>query len=346
MKKYILLSLLTLMVLSACEKDEFGPVLFISDKPVITSPAGGTSIVMTEESAATAFPTVTWSEANFGFKAGTSYTVEIDAAGSNFANPITLGTVFGTSLSGLTYGKVNAQLLSNEYVGEAAAQMEMRVAAKVSDDVEIVYSDPIAIAITPYTVVIDYPILHVPGNYQGWKPEDETTVIYSIKSDDKYEGYVYFSDPATMYKYTETPSWEVNWGDDGGDGTLEPSGADIAATQGIGLYRLNVDLKARTHTAVKTDWGVIGDATPGGWDTDTDMVYDETSGTLKVTMDLTGGGFIKFRANNDWVIDFGDDDANGDLQYGGENIAISESGNYTIELILNQARYLYKLTKN
>ena len=112
-----------------------------------------------------------------------------------------------------------------------------------------------------------------------------------------------------------------------------------------GLYKLNVNVNDLTHTFEKTDWGVIGDATPTGWDSDTDMVYDEASGTLKLTMDLNAGK-IKFRANDDWAINLGDDDANGDLQYGGADIDISEAGNYTIELILNQARYLYKLTKN
>ena len=102
---------------------------------------------------------------------------------------------------------------------------------------------------------------------------------------------------------------------------------------------------ALTHTATRTNWGVLGDATPGGWDTDTDFTYDEASSTLKVTLDLNAGE-IKFRANDDWAINMGDTDANGDLQYDGDNIAIGEAGNYTIELILNQARYLYKLTKN
>lgn len=345
MKKYILFSLLALLVFGSCEKDEFGPVLSFGDKPAITSPAAGTSIVLTEENGAAAFPTITWSGAGFGFQAGVTYTAQIAAAGTNFAAPLTLGVVNALKLEGLTNEKVNAQLLANEFVGEAPAQLEMRIAAEVSDDVETVYSDPVAITITPYTVEIDYPKLQVPGNYQGWDPAKESTVIYSLKSDGKFEGYIYFSDPATMYKYTNGPSWDENYGDTGGDGSLERNGDDIAAKEGVGMYRLNVNLTALTHTAVRTNWGVLGDATPTGWDSDTDMVYDETSGTLKVTMDLTAG-LIKFRANDGWDINLGDDDANGDLQYGGKDIAISEAGNYTIELILNQARYLYKLTKN
>ena len=345
MKKYFFLSLMFLLALGACEEEEFGPVYKVIDGPAITSPAEGASFVLTEDDASGEFPAISWSQPNFNFPAGITYTVEMAAAGTAFADPINLGIVNARSLKGLTNERVNSIMLSNEFVGEAAAAVEIRVAAKVADDVEVVYSDPVAINITPYTVEIDYPKLQVPGNYQGWDPANESTVIYSLRSDGKFEGYMYFSDPATMYKYTDGPSWDTNWGDSGDDGTLDPSGDDIAAKEGIGMYKLNVDINALTHTAVKTDWGVIGSATPGGWDSDTDMVYDETSGTLKVTMDLVAGE-IKFRANDAWDIDFGDTDANGDLQYGGDNIAIADAGNYTIELILNQARYIYKLTKN
>lgn len=345
MKRYILFSLLALLVFGSCEKDEFGPVLNIGDQPVITSPADGTSLVLTEDNGSAAFPEIAWSGADFGFQAGVAYTVEIAAAGTDFAEPMTLGVVNALQLDDLTNEEVNSMLLANEFVGEAPASLELRIAAKVNPDVEAVYSEPLTMSITPYTVEIDYPKLHVPGSYQGWNEKDESTVIYSLRSDDKYEGYLYFADDNVEYKFTDGPSWDTNWGDTGADGTLDPGGDNIVSGT-AGMYRLNVDLTTGTYTAVKTDWGVIGDATPGGWENDTDLVYDETSGTLKATLDLTAGGFIKFRANDNWDINMGDDDANGDLQYGGADIAIDESGNYTIELILNQARYLYKLTKN
>ena len=57
------------------------------------------------------------------------------------------------------------------------------------------------------------------------------------------------------------------------------------------MYRLNVNINDKTYTTELTNWGVIGSATPTGWDSDTDMVFDEVSGTLKLTLDL--GTFIK-----------------------------------------------------
>lgn len=345
MKKYIFLSIIAVLMLSSCEDVVFDPVLTLGAGPNISEPSSGANIVLKEETATNPFPAIKWSAAEFGFQAGVTYKVEIDRAGANFANPLALGTVINLELNSLTNEKINSLLLSNDYPGEAIANMEIRVGATVNPEVETLYSDPLPINITPYTVEIDYPKLQVPGSYQGWDPANETTVIFSLKSDGKFEGYLNFPDPNVAFKYTEGPSWDVNWGDSGADGVLDPSGDDIIASD-AGLYKLNVDLNDKTHTYVKTDWGVIGDATPTGWDSDTDFTYDADSGTLKVTLDLAADKFIKFRANDDWAINLGDDDTNGDLQYGGADIPIGEAGNYTIELILNQARYTYKLTKN
>ena len=44
------------------------------------------------------------------------------------------------------------------------------------------------------------------------------------------------------------------------------------------------------------------------------MTYDEANQVWKVTADMLAGGSFKFRANNEWMIDFGVD-ANGNLVY-------------------------------
>jgi len=75
------------------------------------------------------------------------------------------------------------------------------------------------------------------------------------------------------------------------------------------------------------------------------MVYQVETGTLTLTLDLTAGA-LKFRANDAWDINLGDDDANGSLEYNGADIIISDPGNYSVELILNVPKYTYNLTKN
>ncbi|MBK6932311.1 MAG: hypothetical protein IPH12_16215 [Saprospirales bacterium] len=55
---------------------------------------------------------------------------------------------------------------------------------------------------------------------------------------------------------------------------------------------------------------------------------------------------MKFRANDDWAVNLGDNDANKSLEYGGSDIVITDPGNYTIDLILSGAVYTYKVKKN
>lgn len=342
-RKYSFPILFVLAGLMSCKNEEFGPVLQPGAVPAFTNPTDGSSFELLEDQAANVMTNFEWTPADFGFQAAITYSVEMDVAGNNFSNAVSLGNTTSTSLS-VTVEKVNTILLTKELPGETPASVEVRVVAKVSPEVEPLVSAPITLTITPYTVVINYPQLQVPGSYQGWDPANNNTIIWSVKSDDRYEGYIYFPDPNTEFKYTLGPSWTTNWGDNGADGTLEPNGANIVAGD-AGVYKLNVDLNTLTHSFVKTDWGLIGSATPNGWDSDQDMTYDPQSGKWSITLDLVAGE-IKFRANDDWAINFGDDDANKTLEYNGANIVIAENGNYTIELILNVPKYTYKIIKN
>lgn len=348
MKKYIYLTFATALLFAAgCGKGEFfpGPTLNIGDAPVITSPADASAIVLTEDQAANTF-SVTWTPAQFGFSAAATYSVEIDRAGNDFGSPVVLGSSTGQSLN-ITVAKLNTALFTTMSLpGEAASNIEMRLVVKISPEVPEVYSAPVALTVTPYTIVIIYPQLQVPGSYQGWNPADNTTVIYSAKSDRKYDGYIYFPDPNTEFKYTDGPTWDLGYGDNGADGTLESDGGatNIKAAD-PGMYRLKADLNNLTHSFAKYSWGVIGSATPTGWDSDTDMTYDAAGKKLTLTMNLVAGA-IKFRVNDDWAVNLGDTDANATLEYGGSDIAVTDPGNYTIDLILSGAIPTYKLKKN
>ena len=196
--------------------------------------------------------------------------------------------------------------------------------------------------------VIVYPLLFVPGSYQGWNPSDSSTTFSSVLSNNKYEGYIYFSDPGTQFKFCTTPDWTNDYGDTSSTATmsgfLAHSGHNIVAAE-AGYYKINVDLNSLIYNVIKTTWSVIGDATSGGWLTDSQMVYDVANDKWSITLNLTQGG-IKFRANGTWDLNYGDDGANGTLNQEGANILIPDAGNYTITLYLNHPVYWYSLVKN
>ena len=190
-----------------------------------------------------------------------------------------------------------------------------------------------------------YPLLYVPGNYQStaWTPSDATTVLASANADGNFEGYLYF--PAnTEFKFTTGPNWDVNFGDTGADGTLE-SGGDNIKVANAGFYKLNVNINAKTFTILKTDWGLIGSATPDGWNSDQNMTYDPTDRTWNITLNLIGGQEVKFRANDGWDLNYGDTGANALLEAGGDNIKIPTSGLYAIKLYLDKPDYTYSISR-
>ncbi|MBN8677692.1 MAG: RagB/SusD family nutrient uptake outer membrane protein [Chitinophagales bacterium] len=187
-----------------------------------------------------------------------------------------------------------------------------------------------------------YPVIYVPGGYQGWAPATAQQLA-SPAGDNTYEGYIYFPDDQKEFKFTLGPDWSNNLGDNGSNGTLEPTGSNISVPEG-GFYKINVDLTALTYTIQKTNWGLIGDATPGGWGSDQDMTYDAAEKVWTITVGLTGGS-VKFRANDDWGLNYGDNGPNALLERDGANIAIPGNGTYTIKLYLDKPDYTYSIER-
>jgi hypothetical protein len=185
----------------------------------------------------------------------------------------------------------------------------------------------------------------VVGSYNSWDNSDAAMFLLSSISDAESQGYVYFP-AAGAFKLTTDHSWSdpATFGAAGTAGTLTNPGADITVAE-AGYYLIKASLPAMTYSITKTDWGVIGSATPGGWDTDTDLSYDETSKTWRAVMHLTGGNAIKFRANNAWDIDYGSTAGNDSLNKGGSDLPIAVEGDYAIKLDLSHANS-YKYAAN
>ncbi|MEL7252277.1 MAG: RagB/SusD family nutrient uptake outer membrane protein, partial [Bacteroidota bacterium] len=170
----------------------------------------------------------------------------------------------------------------------------------------------------------------------------DDTALTSLNSDDNYEGYVYIAETGAL-KFAQG-SWDTNWGDSDGDGVLEPGGDDI--TLEPGFYRIQVNLNDLTYAITETSWGLIGDATPGGWDADTDMTYNADENAWELSVDLLGGLDIKFRANDAWDVNLGDTGSDALLEYEGDNIKIPGNGNYTVKLYLGKQDYTYSIESN
>ena len=175
-----------------------------------------------------------------------------------------------------------------------------------------------------YSVV--KPILYMAGNANGWKQIDV------LNSDDgvNYKGYMYLNQEG--FKFCSQPNWD---GTNYGGAFFGQESDNIMMTQKAGFYQVEVDLSAQTYTLTPFTIGIIGSATPKGWDGDTNMTYnpEERCWELK-NVELTDGE-MKFRHTNDWSLSWGGELDNLTTQ-NGPNIAVA-AGTYDIKLKVNWA---------
>jgi hypothetical protein len=75
------------------------------------------------------------------------------------------------------------------------------------------------------------------------------------------------------------------------------------------------------------------------------MTFDPATGMWSAVLDLVPG-FVKFRANDDWAINYGDTGLDGILNDGGDNIPISEAGTYTLTMKLGYPDYTYSIERS
>jgi hypothetical protein len=349
MKKNIIIVTFILGLLSfmGCEKDEVK--VYISDNPVapaLQSPASPDGMAFTKEDANNKINYV-WSAADFGYKASITYGVEIDKTES-FTKPATLFTS-DTLTGSAKVSDINSMLLGMDLEVGVATTINCRVWAMVSPNADTAYSAITNYTVTPYETLIDYPMHYVPGEYQGWSPGDVNGRLFSYKFDNIYENIIRLTDSdadgKVQFKVTPAPNWDNAWGGTltDGSGTLDPAGDNFQADPGT--YAFKVDVSALTIDLTATDdWGIIGSSVPPyDWSADVDMFYNGQRQMWEITDDFKAG-VIKFRANDGWDLNYGSNNADGNLDAGGSDIPLAADGNYTIRM--DVANLTYQITKN
>ena len=190
--------------------------------------------------------------------------------------------------------------------------------------------------------------IYVPGNAQkyntaapgmpdwGWTPE-LAPALRSANFDGVYVGYAYMDGD---FKFTKERNWnaEYNYNDFSSYSSVFQlgDGSNINCNE-PGYYRLVADVANGSLTATKLTWGLVGPATPAGWDAGSYVVmnYNMDEDCWEITTDLKADEF-KFTTNGTWDINLGGDAAN--LEEAAGNLRISEAGTYNIKLYPSRAQ--------
>ncbi len=173
----------------------------------------------------------------------------------------------------------------------------------------------------------------------GWDSDTDMTLINEMDS--------IWSIDITLFdgvvKFRADDDWIINWGSlDFPAGIGEQDGNDIPVFAGDYTITLNT-ITGEYFFDVDSDIGIIGDATPGGWDDDSDMFKDQTDPNKFFTMiDLTVGE-VKFRKDDDWAVNWGGPDfPSGVATLEGENIPVDAAAPYFVTLDTLTGEYSFE----
>lgn len=167
-----------------------------------------------------------------------------------------------------------------------------------------------------YSIQLAVPALYVQGDAAGWNWD--SPLVATLTSND-YTNYYGFAKCSTGgYKFTSEKDWSAAFNLGMGDaltpadgwsiaGKLVNGGNDNIFPSETGLYWHHVNLPGTEFESMYiTTIGVIGTATPGGWDASTALTPSEDGLVWEGDIEF-GDGEWKIRANDAWILSLGGD---------------------------------------
>jgi hypothetical protein len=337
MKKLIFYITILGLVLYSCKKDETKVVILTNPNPPTIASLPDLTLQRAHWSDTLKF---VGTAVDPGFHASATYFLEACASGNNFKDSIlVISAVQDTALK-ITVNNLNAILLKI-LPADQVSSADFRIRSVLSIDagtgaIPMIYSSD---AVTANVSIYGLPRLDLINS-------GITQKIESPLADGKYTGFVKLD--ATKPFTLKDPDANITYGSNGIALAVNGTVFSVAAN---GWYQLIADTKALTYSNKAYMIGLIGDATPNGWNSpDSKMDYDSKSGTWVITITLIDGT-VKFRMNDAW--DQGINLGIG-TGYSIDNLYNSSSsanipvtaGNYTVRLYINTTPYKCTFTKN
>ena len=311
--------------------------------------------------------------------ANIKYTIEIDSAGKNFANPNT--KVVRKQLNVMYTGKeLNNILLGKGYSFGVPVDMDVRVTSSYANNNESIKSNVIRVKMTPYKIPpkVALPTSGklflvgsatqggwnnpVPAPSQEFTKIDETTFggIFQLNAASEYLMLPVNGDWSNKYAVTAgAPGLNQggNFGFNSNDNFPGPTAA--------GLYKIIVDFQLGRFTVtpftqqhgLPTELFMVGDASPGGWNNPVPVPSQKFTRLNSTRFELAsialtaGKKYLLLPTNGDWGRKFGSDGAASNTKLagaikpeGGDMDSPDVSGNYKVTIdFINNSYTLVKL---
>jgi hypothetical protein len=341
---YAAVALWMCLGLVSCDEEKLGPVLHDSTAfvaPSFMNSATATASVLSAEKAAEVYEKFEWERANYGVPLSTDYVIEMDND-EDFSSPHLLAETSSNSAT-VTVEEFNNAMLALGLPGFQESTVYLRVRSTINgyDQASPLYSQVIQRTATTYqsSDCGNFCTIGLIGDATagGWNVDTDLRLADPTGADKHTWTTTVFLTGGKSVKFRASDDWTDNWGGtDFASGTGTKNGPDISVPAS-GYYKVtfNDNTGAYTFTALSAPTfstiGIIGDATSGGWNTDTDLTADPQdphvwTGTITLT-----AGSVKFRADNDWANNWGNDTAPSGIGIpNGPNIPVAVGGTYFV----------------
>ncbi len=350
MKKNLLIYLIFIGlagVFTACEED--GDKVIMLTNPVAPTLTTIPDLTL-ERSNGTQMLEFVGTPVDPGFQASATYYLEACEEGTDFADPVILWSGTQCKSMKITVSDLNG-ILIKKFPADASTPLDFRLRAVLVVDAGTgapgTGTNPFSYASPSKGVTVAlYGLPRLDLINSGL-----TQKIESALGDGNYTGLVKLdvTQPFTLLDPDSNTSY-------GGSAEVLAINGPALAAEASGWHKLTVNVNDMTFEIAPHMIGLIGSATPNGWEApDSKMEYDPEGGFWHITLDLIVG-HVKFRMNDDWNsgINLGIGDAD-HPEYtisnlwndgGSKDIPIDEAGNYTVKLFIGTSTYSCTFTKN
>ena len=350
--KYLVSMAAALGMIAGCYKPEMIQVSSPEDvvAPVLAAVEG--PIEITAENMANGSVEFKWSLADYGVKTEVSYAIEVAnaSAKATVASGVTADTTAmqANELSTkVAYEDLNQILFNDLKLADGVAEeVSFTVVASVGEYPKV-YSNSVKASVKVTAAEKVYPMIYMPGSYQGWDPAGAATkfqVLYDFAGNGVFEGIADFgqaNDEGRAWKFTRQPNWDFDWGIPEGE-TPDAEAAEVTlhnndngGRSDIKIYTVNryYHFSMDTNTGLlKKNFafdqiGVIGSF--NSWAGDVVMEFNAAKKRFYADVEFAEDGQFKLRANADWAMNWGADAFGVSVSNGDGNLE-AKAGNYRV----------------
>lgn len=319
------------------------------DAPTFSSIENGDSFVLSLDNNDLEAVNVTWNDPilDSTLPIDIDYVLEAAAPNTSFATVIEVGAVRNTNTISLTNSQLNAVAIQTGIAVDASGDIEMRLISTITDSASGTIleriTETVTINVTTYLTVLDlsttWGVVGSAANNWGATPD---LPFFKTDVDGVLVAYVTLTDGE--FKFRENNDWGNNLGSDSATGgAVTSNGGNIPVS--AGSYKIGLDLNNMTYTIENFSLGIVGGAY-NNWGATPDFMleYDPYSDVFRGLVTLIDGE-MKFRLNNDWGNNWGDDGNDGTLDPGGANIVVT-AGSYFATVNMNDLTYTLEPVQN